>query len=744
MLNGLFSMSTLFICQLENYLIEMTLRNSIAELGASLLEEKGRAKLTNERVKFVKLVETIVNKFPKAALDDGTLEKPYGSLVFLATIGQRPITSILILQILLEAKRRYLRGREVGEELAKKLGVSSTLTTNDDNYRDMVGDLISTFVKVGILEPQSPRKEKHPEEEKIRIREAIMPEVKAFLQSITFEKNVLDGFKPSSFKDLFETRFDKRLNYVIKSGTGEKQPFKIGKIMKSMLNPKLGISFEDTIAVIEEVEPQLEEGMKTIEIQSLLYNALKKIDRKAAENYRISYPGITSISMSDGEIETVNYKLVKTLIEKEVKLKLTRNLLDRLASTVYNVISRNPENYEHETVIREYVEALVRSECVYVRSASSFVREHLESAESALEGFRNTVESDEVPAARGLLGQFLEQISLVALVEFGYLPFRDFKQNVDLISNLLREEEIKDELKDEFQLKENDLFQFQRIRFLMQGKDGASKKTLEKMVGEGNELIHLCREILRVSSLRLKSKPMAAEVAEVVPIRRLATGYEDLDDLLLGGIPEEYTIILTSPSCDEKDLLIESFLEAGIGSHQITMYVTIDAKETVNLAEKFPSDFYLILCNPEADTIVKNGPNIFKLKGVENLTDLDITLTSFFRKLDEIPKGTRRACIEIISDALLQHHAVSTRRWLTALIPKLKSRGFTTLAVMNPHMHSPQEAQAILDLFQGEIQIYNKKTAKGMRRFLRIEKMYNQEYDQSEMHLKKERIQKSS
>jgi hypothetical protein len=59
-------------------------------------------------------------------------------------------------------------------------------------------------------------------------------------------------------------------------------------------------------------------------------------------------------------------------------------------------------------------------------------------------------------------------------------------------------------------------------------------------------------------------------------------------------------------------------------------------------------------------------------------------------------------------------------------------------------MHPPQEVQAILDLFQGEIHIYKEKTEKGLRRFLRIEKMYNQEYIQTELLLKKERLQKAA
>jgi len=716
------------------------LANIITKLGATLLKEKDQAKFRNERRKFTELVDTIISKFPEAVSDEGTLNEPYKSLVFLITIGQRPITSSLIFKILLETGRRPLNGKKIGEKLAKELGIPSILTTKGGNYKDRIGDLISIFTRIGILESVSSRTVGRIVEEGFRIKKPVVPAVKAFLDCITTKGNVLSSFRRWNFKDLFETRFDKRLGYIIKSGTGEKQPFEIGKIVKSLLDPKLSISFEETIKVIEEIEPQLTEGMKTTEIQSILYDALKKHNEKAAESYRMSYPKIMSITMSDGKTETVNYKLVKNLIDNEVKLKLTRNMLDKFASTVYNVISGNPKNYKHETAIREYIYALVRSECMHVGSVGSFVREHLDNAKSALEGCRKSLESDEIPPARGLLGQFIEQISPVALVEFGYLPFKDFDQNVDLISNLLKQEKIKKELKDELQLNDKDVFQFQRIRFLMQGKDTAARKSLETMIEEGRMLIDLCEDVLRVSSLRVKSKPVASEISEMTPVRHVKTGYEDLDSLLLGGIPKTYTVILTSPSCDEKDLLIEKFLKVGINEHQITLYITIDAKAAVTLAEKFPSNFYLLICNPEADSIIRSQSNVLKLKGVENLTNLDIALTSFFRKLGKTPKKTRRACIEIVSDALLQHHAVSTRRWLTALIPKFRSREFTTIAVMNPHMHSPQEVQAILDLFQGEIHIYTKKTEKGLKRFLRIEKMYNQEYKQAEILLKKERI----
>ena len=47
--------------------------------------------------------------------------------------------------------------------------------------------------------------------------------------------------------------------------------------------------------------------------------------------------------------------------------------------------------------------------------------------------------------------------------------------------------------------------------------------------------------------------------------------------------------------------------------------------------------------------------------------------------------------------------------------------------------------QAILDLFEGEISVYEKETRKGLEKFVRIKKMYNQRYLESELCLKKER-----
>jgi KaiC/GvpD/RAD55 family RecA-like ATPase len=227
-------------------------------------------------------------------------------------------------------------------------------------------------------------------------------------------------------------------------------------------------------------------------------------------------------------------------------------------------------------------------------------------------------------------------------------------------------------------------------------------------------------------------------VSKPKPIELVSTGNADLDKLLYGGILSNCAVVLTSPSCSERDLLVKSFLEAGAKNREVTFYVTIDPGVMKALAEEVSSNFYLFVCNPQADAIIKDSPNVLKLKGVENLTDISIALTSAIRKLDPSLKASRRICVGLVSDVLLQHHTVQTRRWLAGLIPELKSAGFTTLAVMDSRIHPSEELYAIVGLFDGEINIYEKETDKDHGKCLRIQKMNNQKYLEDELLLKKE------
>lgn len=218
-------------------------------------------------------------------------------------------------------------------------------------------------------------------------------------------------------------------------------------------------------------------------------------------------------------------------------------------------------------------------------------------------------------------------------------------------------------------------------------------------------------------------------------------GYPILDTLLCGGMPQKFAMVLTSPTCDERDLIVKRFLETGAENDEPTFYVTIEPSQAESLARNYSSTFYMFVCNPQGETILKSAPNIFVLKGVENLTSLSVALTSAIRKLDPSQKGARRICLNIISDVLLQSGAVQTRRWLTELLTLLKSAGFTTIAVIDPQMHPPEQLYAILGLFEGEVNIREAETDQGLGRFLKIKRMSNQKYLKDEAYLTEEEQQ---
>jgi KaiC/GvpD/RAD55 family RecA-like ATPase/tetratricopeptide (TPR) repeat protein len=219
---------------------------------------------------------------------------------------------------------------------------------------------------------------------------------------------------------------------------------------------------------------------------------------------------------------------------------------------------------------------------------------------------------------------------------------------------------------------------------------------------------------------------------------RISTGVDELNTLLFGGIPEKYAIAITSSSTDEKEQLVRHLLEAGAHAGETTFFITTETEISQTLAEKDPSNFHLLICNPQADITIKNQPNIFKLKGVENLTEIDIALTKAFRSLNDSKTSPRRICIDIVSDVLLQHHAINTRRWLSSLLPTLKAKGFTILAVVDPSMHPSEELQAVLSVFDGEIRITEIETSQGAKQMLKVKRLINQKYSDREIELTKE------
>ncbi|MEJ2241039.1 MAG: ATPase domain-containing protein [Candidatus Bathyarchaeota archaeon] len=280
-------------------------------------------------------------------------------------------------------------------------------------------------------------------------------------------------------------------------------------------------------------------------------------------------------------------------------------------------------------------------------------------------------------------------------------------------------------------VKKPEIYRIENTTLNMKGKQITPLKMIEvkltlqsskKGKYQLNPRVHYLDEIGQSKSLMLKS--VEIKVEEVILEDRVSTGTQELDSLLLGGIPKEYAIVLTGSPSDERQYIIKNFLEAGIKSKETVFCVATEVEGLEKMLEE--PNFFLFLCNPKPKTKVPDFPNIFKLRSKTDLTNLSILLAKAFRKIDS--SKNKRICVETVSNVLLNYEAKATSKWISELITDLGAKGFTMLATMNPAMHPLDQATAVIDLFDGEISITKSDDPLDCKKSILIKKLRNQDY----------------
>ncbi|OEU44361.1 MAG: hypothetical protein BBJ60_10285 [Desulfobacterales bacterium S7086C20] len=214
------------------------------------------------------------------------------------------------------------------------------------------------------------------------------------------------------------------------------------------------------------------------------------------------------------------------------------------------------------------------------------------------------------------------------------------------------------------------------------------------------------------------------------------TGIQDLDDLLYGGIPTGYSVLLTSPSLDEKEHILESFLRQGVAQGESVLLLSTMLKSgSSSQVENNQDNFYLMLCSPWADNIIQDQPNVLKFHGIEDLTQLNISLKVFIRGILENCDTIDRIVLDLVSDALLMHETRVVRRWLMDLLTMFKQLNITTLSTLDPGMHSTDEVRIIIDLFEGHLDITEKRVDNNTETMLRVKRLYNKKYQNKDLEL---------
>jgi KaiC/GvpD/RAD55 family RecA-like ATPase len=212
--------------------------------------------------------------------------------------------------------------------------------------------------------------------------------------------------------------------------------------------------------------------------------------------------------------------------------------------------------------------------------------------------------------------------------------------------------------------------------------------------------------------------------------------FTGLDDLV--GMPQKYSILLGSPVCEERNLVITRFLRPGLEPKAPSFLLTTDMDFARTSKARFGERLTVLIANPRAATIsIENAIPISA--GIQNLTSLNIELVKALKnasKYQATPGG--RACLDVLSDVMLTHKLLTTRKWVADLLPRLNDWGFTVLGTFNPALHSNEDTQGLVDLFKGYLQIFEKHLPGKVRRVIVVRKMMDVQFTEAELILDKD------
>ena len=214
------------------------------------------------------------------------------------------------------------------------------------------------------------------------------------------------------------------------------------------------------------------------------------------------------------------------------------------------------------------------------------------------------------------------------------------------------------------------------------------------------------------------------------------TGYKALDDLLYGGLPRGSSIVLTGPPCDEKNLILRRFIETNLRSNRACVLISTTLDRVQDLLPRYERTLSVILCNPQADTIAAAFPNVAKLKTLDSLTQLNLEYENVNARLTNTQSAV--LCLEVLDDVMLAHHG-ATRTWLMSILGRTKTNQITCLGTLNPAMHPAEESQAVLETFDGHLDLYEAEVHVRPK-IIRVKKMGAGRYSDTEMRVEREKI----
>ncbi len=206
---------------------------------------------------------------------------------------------------------------------------------------------------------------------------------------------------------------------------------------------------------------------------------------------------------------------------------------------------------------------------------------------------------------------------------------------------------------------------------------------------------------------------------------RISTGYDRLDEALRGGFLRSSSVILSAPPSGEVPIILGKFLTESSRERKQAFLISRSLSSAHAVAPTDTEQVRFLVCEaiPSSKSVIGGG-------SVGNLTALNLQVSEALRAYQP-----SRLVIDILSDVLLRHKLVQTRKWLGELLSRFRSQGITTIAHINPKIHPLEEVEGLIDLFDGHLEIVEAKVDGRPRKWLRINWIHGIELTEREFPL---------
>lgn len=206
-------------------------------------------------------------------------------------------------------------------------------------------------------------------------------------------------------------------------------------------------------------------------------------------------------------------------------------------------------------------------------------------------------------------------------------------------------------------------------------------------------------------------------------IERLRIGIQELDQMLLGGIPKGSLCLVLGPPGAGKSILSRRFLYTGILDGKDGFLISTSeneetARETMRLFnwdKGTDSKLHVLDCYSW-----KSGVSTSKYSAkLTSLTELSVGISSLFDDKRVEKAGSTRIVLDSFTDVIIYGGADRALKFLDSIHTKLESRGITGLLLLEEGVHDAQTVTSVEYTTNGTIRM--KFSEQG--RFMMVSRM---------------------